>query len=241
MNSLEGKVVAITGAARRIGRSIAVALSQRGARVAVHYLHSASEAAETAGECGGRMFRADLSKVAEIRRLFSEIGEAYGKLDGLVNNAAIFRAVDPLGATEDDWDSIHDVNLKGAFFCCQQAAGLMLPAGGGRIVNIASLGGLRPWARHVPYCVSKAGVVMLTQALAKALAPDISVNAVAPGVIQPGTEGEMPAEVAHLVRITPMGRHGSGDDVADAVRLLLEGPAFITGQVLAVDGGLGLK
>ncbi len=239
MNSLEGKVVAVTGAARRIGRAVAIALSQRGAQVAVHYLHSASDAAETARTCGGQAFQADLARVGEIRRLFDEIGRTYGRLDGLVNNAAVFRAVDPMEATEHDWDTIHDVNLKGTFFCCQQAARLMLEAGGGRIVNIASLGGLRPWSRHVPYCVSKAGVVMLTQALAKALAPDISVNAVAPGVIHFGNE--MPEEIAHLVRITPMRRHGSGDDIADAVRLLLEGPDFVTGQILAVDGGLGLK
>lgn len=207
--------------------------------MAVHYRDSAAEAERTAGECGGLLFRADLAQVSEIRRLFDEIREAYGRLDGLVNNAAVFRAVTPLEATEEDWDAIHDVNLKGTFFCCQSAARLMALSGGGRIVNISSLGGLRPWSRHVPYCVSKAGVVMLTQALAKALAPDIAVNSVAPGVIHFG--GDMPEEIAHLVRITPMRRQGTGEDIAGAVRLLLEGPSFVTGQILAVDGGLGLK
>ncbi len=239
MNALDGKVVAVTGAARRTGRAVALELAQRGARVAIHYLNSAADATETARECGGRAFRADLARVGQIRRLFDEIGETYGRLDGLVNNAAVFRSVDPLKATEEDWDAIHDVNLKGSYFCCQQAARLMLQSGGGRIVNIASLGGLRPWSNHVPYCVSKAGVVMLTQAFAKALAPRISVNAIAPGVIH--FEEEMPAQIAHLVRVTPMQRHGSGNDIAEAVRLLLEGPSFVTGQVLAVDGGLGLK
>lgn len=239
VNTLEGKVVAVTGAARRIGRAVALELARHGARVAVHYRLSEHEALGTARECGGRAFRADLSRVGEIRALFDEVGSAFGRLDGLVNNAAVFRAVDPLEATEEDWDAIHDVNLKGSFFCCQQAARLMLRTGGGRIVNVASLGGLRPWSRHVPYCVSKAGVVMLTQSLAKALAPDISVNAVAPGVIHFGDD--MPDDIRHLVRITPMRRHGSGRDIAESVRMLLAGPSFVTGQVLAVDGGLGLK
>lgn len=218
---------------------MALELAQRGARVAIHYRNSATEAERTAGECDGLAFRANLARVSEIQRLFDEICQTFGRLDGLVNNAAVFRAVDPLEATEEDWDAIHDVNLKGTFFCCQCAAKLMVRSGGGRIVNISSLGGLRPWSKHVPYCVSKAGVVMLTQALAKALAPDIAVNAVAPGVIHFGED--LPEEIAHLVRITPMRRHGTGEEIAGAVRLLLEGPAFVTGQVLAVDGGLGLK
>ncbi len=239
MDSLRGKVVAVTGAGKRIGRSVALELARCGALVAVHYRGSAAEAVRTASECGGQAFQADLARVSEIRRLFQEIRQAYGRLDGLVNNAAVFRAVDPLEATEDDWDAIHDVNLKGTFFCCQSAAKLMVRSGGGRIVNISSLGGLRPWSKHVPYCVSKAGVVMLTQALAKTLAPDIAVNAVAPGVIHFGED--LPEEIAHLVRITPMRRHGTGEEIAGVVRLLLESPSFVTGQILAVDGGLGLK
>ena len=239
MSPLRGKVVAVTGAAKRIGRAIAIELAHCGARVAVHYHQSETEAFATAYACRSRSFRADLSSVQQIRGLFAAIEERYGRLDALVNNAAVFRAVDPLEATEDDWDSIHDVNLKATFFCCQQAARIMLRHGGGRIVNVSSLGGLRPWAKHVPYCTSKAGVVMLTKGLAKALAPDISVNSVAPGVIHFGDE--MPAEIEHLVRITPMRRHGTGKEVAELVRHLLEGPAFVTGQVVAVDGGLSLK
>ena len=239
MNSLQGKVVAVTGAAQRIGHEVALELARSGARVAVHYRSSRAEAIATAARCGGSAFRADLRQVAEIRRLFDEISRAFGRLDALVNNAAVFRAVDPLEATEDDWDAVHSVNLKATFFCCQQAAKLMRRTGGGRIVNISSLGGMRPWAKHVPYCASKAGVVMLTRGLAKAWAPEISVNSIAPGVIHFGDE--MPDEIAHLVSITPMRRHGTGTEVAEAVRLLLEGPSFVTGQILAVDGGLSLK
>ena len=239
MHSLDGKVVAVTGAAKRIGRAIAIEVASRGALVAVHHRHSRSAALSTATECGGRAFQADLSEVGEIRRLFAEIRSAFGRLDALVNNAAVFRAVDPLLATEKDWDDVIDVNLRGTFFCCQQAARLMRHTGGGRIVNISSLGGLRPWAKHVPYCTSKAGVIMLTQGLAKALAPDIAVNSVAPGVIEFGDT--MPENIRRLVQRTPMRRHGTGEDVAEAVRLLLEGPSFVTGQILAIDGGLSLK
>ena len=239
MHTLEGKVVAVTGAAKRIGRCIALHLASRGAKIAVHYNTSKTDALATADACGGRAFRADLANVAEIRRLFGEIETAFGRLDCLVNNAAVFRAIDPLEASERDWDAIHSVNLKATFFCCQQAAKIMLRGGGGRIVNIASLGGLRPWAKHVPYCTSKAGVVMLTHGLAKALAPDISVNGIAPGVIHFGDQ--MPDEIARLVRNTPMGRHGTGEEIAAAVGMLLEGPAFVTGQIVAVDGGLSLK
>ena len=120
-----------------------------------------------------------------------------------------------LEVTEQDWDAIHDVNLKAVFFSCQAAAKLMLRNGGGKIVNISSLGGLRPWTRHVPYCTSKAGVVMLTEALAKALAPEIAVNGVAPGVIHFGPE--MPALTQRLISVTPMRRPGSGEEIAETV------------------------
>ena len=131
MKSLRGEVIAVTGAAKRIGRSIAIELARRGARVAVHYHRSHEEAVATAAECGGKAFRADLCCVDQIRNLFGEIGRSYGRLDALVNNAAVFRQVDPLEATEEDWDSIHAVNLRGTFFCCQQAARLMRRTGGG--------------------------------------------------------------------------------------------------------------
>jgi 3-oxoacyl-[acyl-carrier protein] reductase/pteridine reductase len=237
--SLAGKVVLVTGAARRIGRGVALRLAREGARVAVHYHRSAAEARRTAAECGGApLFCANLESVPEIERMFAEVGERLGRLDGLVNNAARFARRDPLQITEADWDFIHSVNLKAVFFCCQQGARLMRAAGGGRIVNISSLGGIRPWAQHAHYCASKAGVIMLTRALAKAWAPDITVNSVAPGVIafeEIDTRGEA------MIRATPARRGGTADEVAGAVLYFLQASNFITGQVLAVDGGLSQR
>ena len=233
------KTVLITGAAKRIGRGIALRLFKEGYRVAIHYSTSENEARATAAECGDApLFRADLEKVDEIKRMFGEVEERLGTLYGLVNNAARFRRRNPLEITEADWDFIHSVNLKATFFCCQQAALLMKKAGAGRIVNISSLGGIRPWAEYAHYCSSKAGVIMLTRALSKAFAPAISVNSVAPGVIL--SSGQEP-RVDEMIAATPAGRSGTVEEVADAVLYFLNASNFITGQVLAVDGGLSQR
>jgi NAD(P)-dependent dehydrogenase (short-subunit alcohol dehydrogenase family) len=233
------KTVLITGAAKRIGRGIATRLFQAGYRVAIHYGASEKEAQETAAECGNApLFRADLEKVDDIRRMFSEVEDKLGGLYGLINNAARFRRLNALEITEADWDFIHSVNLKATFFCCQQAALLMKKSGAGRIVNISSLGGLRPWAEYAHYCASKAGVIMLTKALSKALAPEISVNSVAPGVIL--SSGQEP-RIQDMLAATPAGRSGTVEEVADAVLYFLNATNFVTGQVLAVDGGLSQR
>ncbi|MBV9265189.1 MAG: SDR family oxidoreductase [Acidobacteriaceae bacterium] len=232
----EPRRVLITGAAKRIGRVIAIELHKRGFDVAIHYDTSRTEAEEAARECGGApLFQADLTHVDEIRRLFADVRERFGLLDCLVNNAARFTRIDALDISEADWDSIHNVNLKAVFFCCQEAARQMRERGHGRIVNVSSLGGIRPWAEHVHYCASKAGVIMLTRALAKALAPGITVNSVAPGVIP---FNDVDARVQKMIDATPMQRAGSPEEIADAVHFFLTGPDFVTGQVLAVDGGL---
>ena len=239
MQSLVGRVVLITGSAKRIGRGIALRLAKEGARVAIHYSSSEAEARATAAECGNApLFRADLEKVAEIERLFADVQQHFGKLDGLVNNAARFTRKDALEITEADWDFVHSVNLKATFFCCQQGAKLMLAGEGGRIVNISSLGGIRAWPDHAHYCASKAGVIHLTRALAQAWAPKITVNSVAPGVIPFGEPDE---RVKHLIAKTPAGRAGTADEIADAVVFFLNASDFMTGQVLAVDGGLSQK
>jgi len=238
MSSLAGKTILVTGAAKRIGRGIALRLAEEGARVAVHYRRSESEAQRTARDCGAALFRADLSRLDEISRLFAEVEQRLGRLDGLVNNAARFTRFDPLEITERDWDFIHAVNLKAVFFCCQAAARMMKRNGGGRIVNISSLGGIRPWAEHAHYCASKAGVIMLTRALAKAWAPEITVNSVAPGVIP---FEDIDERGKQMIAATPARRGGTSAEVADAVIYFLKASDFITGQVIAVDGGLSQR
>src|SRR3954453_18867726 len=228
--------VLVTGSAKRIGRVIAIELAKRGFAVAIHYNHSRSEAEQVADECGGApIFQADLGQLEQIRRLFEEVRERFGNLHALVNNAARFTRFDPLDITEADWDFIHDINLKGTFFCCQEGAKQMLAQGGGRIVNISSLGGIRPWAEHAHYCASKAGVIMMTKALAKAWAPKITVNSVAPGVI---SVNEVDARIQAMIDATPMRRSGQPEEIAETVHFFLTATTFITGQTLAVDGGL---
>jgi 3-oxoacyl-[acyl-carrier protein] reductase/pteridine reductase len=238
MNALQDRVILVTGAAKRIGRGIALRLAREGARVAIHYHGSEAEARSTAEECGAALFRANLESVTEIERLFTELDRHFGRIDGLVNNAARFTKIDALQITEADWDYVHSVNLKATFFCAQQAARRMLASGGGRIVNISSLGGLRAWPEHAHYCASKAGVVMLTRALAQAFAPKVTVNSVAPGVIPFGEPDE---RMKRLIARTPAQRAGTADEIADAVMFFLTASDFITGQVLAVDGGLSQK
>ena len=167
----------------------------------IHYNQSEREARATAEEINGATtFRANLESVVEIRRMFDQVVERHGRLDGLVNNAARFTKIDPLKIEETDWDFIHSVNLKSVFFCCQAAAKLMLPGDGGHIVNISSLGALKPWSDHAHYCASKAGLVMLTRVLAKAWAPKIAVNSVAPGVIPFDTTDE---RIERFIAATP--------------------------------------
>ena len=239
MPDLTGQVVLVTGAAKRIGRAIALRLAAEGARVAIHYGRSETEARKTAEECGGaELFQANLESVSEIARMFTQVEERLGRLDGLVNNAARFTRFDPLAITEKDWDFIHSVNLKAVFFCCQNAARLMKKTGGGRIVNISSLGGIRPWAEHAHYCASKAGVIMLTRALAKAFAPEISVNSVAPGVIP---FDDLDERDRWMIQSTPARRGGTPEEVAEAVLYFLKATKLVTAQLLAVDGGLSQK
>jgi len=238
-SNLAGKVVLVTGAARRIGRGIALRLAQEGARVVIHYSRSEAEARRTAEECGGaELVRADLESVPQIQGMFREVGDRLGCLDGLVNNAARFTRFDPLEIGEKDWDFIHTVNLKATVFCCQQGALLMRRSGGGRIVNISSLGGIRPWAEHAHYCASKAGVIMLTKALAKAFAPAITVNSVAPGVIP---FEDIDDRGKAMITATPAKRGGTPAEIAEAVVFFLKASEFVTGQIMAVDGGLSLR
>ena len=243
---LKGKRVLVTGAARRIG-GVALALAREGARVAIHYGSSREEAQATAAECeqlSGQpalLLRARLEHVGEIAAMFDAIEAQWGGLDALVNNAARFARRNVFEITESDWDEVHAVNLKAAFFCAQHAARLMRKAGvPGRIVNMSSLGGLQAWAEHVHYNASKAGLIHMTRALAKALAPDITVNSVAPGFI-PFDDRDYSQTKEGPVSQTPVRRAGRVEEVAEAVLFFLRSANYITGQTLAVDGGLSIR
>ena len=238
---LTNQLILVTGAAKRIGRGIALRLAREGARVLIHYDRSQADAEKTAADANAAgLYRADLSSIPDIHRMFDQIAADHGRLHALVNNAARFTKFDPLDITEADWDFIHSVNLKSVFFTSQAAARQILadPAATGRIVNLSSLGGLRPWADHAHYCASKAGVIMLTKALAKAWAPRITVNSVAPGVIP---FDDIDAAGLAMIRNTPAQRGGTPDEIADAVTFFLTASNFITGQSIAVDGGLSQK
>jgi 3-oxoacyl-[acyl-carrier protein] reductase/pteridine reductase len=235
---LSSKVALVTGAAKRIGRSIALRLAEEGADVVVNYETSKSEADQLVGEIAAHGRRAiavqaDVSKKAEVDRLFVQVYEEFGRLDILVNNAGIFFPAKFEELTEEQWDRIMNANLKSQFLCAQAAIPLLRRgAGQSHIVNISSLGGLLAWPAFTHYCVSKAGVIMLTRCLARALGPKILVNSVAPGTIQ--FPGEEPDE--DYIRQVPLHRTGTGEDIADAVAFFVKSD-FVTGQILPVDGG----
>ncbi len=238
-SSLTGKVALVTGAARRIGRSVALRLASEGADVVVNYRTSQREADEVVAQIAamGRRavaVRADVSKKAEVAALFAAVEREFGRLDILVNNAGTFFPAKFEELTEEQWDSILDTNLKSQFLCSQAAAPMLRRTGEGRIVNFASLGGLLAWPAYTHYCVSKAGVIMLTRCLARALAPEITVNAIAPGTIS--FPGDAPELAEDFIRRTPMKQTGTAQDIDSAVVFLAQS-AFITGQVIVVDGG----
>lgn len=242
---LAGQVALVTGGAIRLGRAIALALAREGCHVAVAYHRSAGEARTTVSELRRLGVKAaalhtDLSLPRDAHRLIRETVRNFGRLDLLVNNAGMFVRTPLEQTTPAQWDRLLSVNLKAPFFCCQAAARVMRRAGRGRIINIADVGGMRPWPSYLPYCVSKAGLLTLTRGLALALAPRIQVNCVAPGaVLLP--EGSPPALRERLRREIPMGREGVPEDVASAVVFFATCPPYITGQVLCVDGGVTAK
>lgn len=238
---LSGKTALVTGGAKRIGKAIAFALAGAGADVAITYRNSADESTATVRGLAALGVRAsghacDLDQRADIPRAVSQAVVAHGRLDLLVNNAGAFASVRLEEITVAEWDAMFAANTRGPFLMAQ-AAYPHLRQAGGRIVNIGSLGGLEPWATHGHYCASKAALHMLSQTMAKAWAPEVSVNCVAPGMIE---QGEVEAAYQHFAERTPMKRNGTAADVAAAVLFFATGPHFITGQVLAVDGGLGL-
>lgn len=241
MQPLEGKTALVTGAAKRIGRSLALALAQQGANVAITYRNSESEAQATLDAIAEYGVRAaavhcDVSDATSVRKAVHAVIGDLGRIDVLVNNAGMFETLPLESITVEQWDAMLGTNTRGPFLVAQ-AAHAELKQRQGRIVNIGSMGGLHPWATHGHYCVSKAALHMLTKTMAKAWAPEITVNCVAPGMI---VNGEVDPSYEHFAEKTPMRRNGTPEDVAEAVLFFATGSRFITGQVLSVDGGLGL-
>ena len=238
-SSLAGRVALVTGAAKRIGRSVALRLASEGADVVVNYRGSKIEADEVVAEitATGRRavaIQADVAKRNEVVAMFAAVEKQFGRLDILVNNAGMFFSAKFEDLTEEEWDRILDTNLKSQFLCSQAATPMLRRSGHGRIVNFASLGGLLAWPAYTHYCVSKAGVIMLTRCLARALAPEITVNAIAPGTIS--FPGDAPELAEDFIRRAPLQRTGTAKDIEDAVVFLVQS-AFVTGQVIVVDGG----
>jgi pteridine reductase len=236
--SLQGRVALVTGSAKRIGRAVALRLASDGCDIVIHYNRSKSEAEDAVAEIAklrrkSIAVQADLCSLAQIKRLFQQAVDQFGRLDILVNSAANFLPAHLDDTTEKMWDTALDTNLKAPFFCAQSAAPL-LKQSRGVIINFADIGGILPWPGYIPHCASKAGVIMLTKCLAKALAPEVRVNAIAPGTIT--MSGDPTEWEADFIRRAPLHRTGTPEDVADAVSFLV-GAKFITGQVLILDGG----
>jgi len=242
MDNLKGQVALVTGAAKRIGKALALALAAQGADVAITYRGSEAEAQRTVEELRAlgvkaEGYQCDVRSPEEIRQTIATVAEDFGGINLLVNNAGRFETAALENISVEQWDAMFETNTRGPFLA-SQAAYPYLKAARGRIINIGSLGGVHPWPTHGHYCTSKAALHMLTSTMSKAFAPEISVNCVAPGMIV--TNGEVSAEYEHFAHKTPMKRNGTPKDVAAAVLFFATGPHFITGQLLGVDGGLGL-
>jgi NAD(P)-dependent dehydrogenase (short-subunit alcohol dehydrogenase family) len=240
---LNGKTVLITGGARRLGRVIALALAEAGADVAITFRNSGAAAQQTLVDMASFGVRrvalqCDVTQESSVKAMVKEAIKELGRLDILVNNAANYETLEFEAITVAQWDAMFAANTRGPFLVSREVL-RSLRKQKGKIINMGSLGGLRPWATHAHYCSSKAAVHMLTKVMAKALAPDIAVNCVAPGMIDLG-EKRAAAFMRRMAKQTPMRRNGTDQEIAAAVLFFATAPHFITGQVLAVDGGLGL-
>ncbi len=235
------KVAIVTGGGKRLGRHIAMALSKNGFDVAVHYNTSRTGALQTVKEIKSNgqqaiAIKADVTKKANVQQLVKKVIAKFGRIDLLVNNAGVFVESDFNKVTESMWDTTLDTNLKGPFLFAQAVEPYMTKRGSGKIINIASLGGIQAWGkRHLPYSVSKAGVIMLTRSLSKALAPAIHVNAIAPGYIEMDEIASTDTRIS--VESIPLKRYGKASDITDMVIFLATTATYITGQVFAIDGG----
>src|SRR5579863_6838803 len=250
---LRGKACLVTGGSKRLGRASALALAGAGADVAITLRNSARDAQRTVVELASLGVRAfalhcDITDEASVKSMMKEAGRELGRIDILVNNAGSYSTADFERLTVREWDAIFASNTRGPFLVSREALKWMRRKRTGpqrsepieaKIIHMGSLGGLRPWPTHAHYCSSKAALHMLTKVMARALAPEIAVNAVAPGMIDLGEKAAKPF-MRRMAKQTPMQRNGKGEEIAAAVLFFATAPQFITGQILAVDGGLGL-
>lgn len=248
--SLAGQTVVVTGGARRLGRAVAMECARAGADVAITFLNSGQEAARTVTELQAiapnsqfAAFPLDVTRNSDVAEFVQIIERDFGAATALVNNAAIFERTPVEKMNEADFDAHIDANLKGPYLLSTHFARLFERGNGGHILNFADIHAWKPLANYVPYCVSKAGIVMLTQSMAKALAPRVRVNCICPGTIllPTGKESEAIGSEAELIARIPFGRAGTETEIARTAVFLLGGPAFITGAILPVDGGESLR
>jgi len=244
VGQLKGNTVLITGGARRLGKAIALAAAHAGANVAFTFLTSGHEAEQTAQEIQGAGVQSlalscDLRDETGILRMAGDVISRFGAIDVLVNNAGLFQTARLEEITATQWDDLFAVNVRAPFLVSKSCIPSLRGAGG-RIINLGSLGGQKPWTTHAHYCSSKAALHMLTQVMAKGLAPEIAVNCVAPGMIDAGNGEKDLGLLGRLAARTPMQKNGDPQDVVSAVMYFATAPQFITGQILTVDGGLGL-
>jgi len=253
MGQLTDEVAIVTGAAVGIGRAIAVAFGREGAKVVVNYSKSQKEAEETANlvkQAGGEplLIRADVAQDRQVRAMVAETLERFGRIDVLVNNAGITAFVDFPDLerlTDDVWDRLYNVNVKGTFFCCRAVVPAMRKQGHGRIITIASIAGILPGGSSIAYATSKAAVIHLSKCLARTLGPEIRVNVIAPGFIaetrwnvgRPNLE----ATTQKAIQVAPLKRVGKPEEIADAALFLTTRGEFMTGDVIIVDGGRALS
>jgi NAD(P)-dependent dehydrogenase (short-subunit alcohol dehydrogenase family) len=245
VKNLQGKTVLVTGGAKRLGRAIVLAAAEDGANVVFTYLRSQDEAAHTAEEvraCGAAALalKCDIRSQASIAKAVNAAMKKFKSIDVLINSAGVYETAGFADITVAQWDNVFSTNVRGPFLMSQAC----LPAlrkSAGRIIHLGSLGGIKPWATHAHYCSSKAALHMLTQVMAKALAPEVAVNCVAPGMITAGNDRSADKKLLkRTAERTPMQRNGAPEDLVSAVMYFAAAPQFITGQILAVDGGLAL-
>jgi len=244
VDDLKGKTVLITGGARRLGRATVLAAASAGAQVAFTYLNSTDDADQTAKQLDKlavkhRMFRCDVRSENSVMRTVEGVLDTFGGIDLLINNAGVFETAALEKITPEQWENVFATNVGGPFLMTKHCTSA-LRLSKGRIVNMGSLGGDRPWVTHAHYCASKAALHMLTRVAAKALAPDVAVNCVAPGMIDAGEGERDPLLLKRLAERAPSARNGTSEDVVSAVMYFATCPRYITGQILTVDGGLGL-